>query len=143
VALTPRVSASRPRNPYQISASLSLPLFDGFAREQRLQEANVSRSDADYSLRRTELALTADVTSTRVTLQAAYEAVGLQTTNAATAREALQLAEERYRVGANTFVDLTTARGEYERAETDRIDAVYEFHRAFAALEAAVGRTLR
>ncbi len=27
--------------------------------------------------------------------------------------------------------------------ETDRIDAVYEFHRAFAALEAAVGRTLR
>jgi outer membrane protein len=131
------------RNPYQISASLSLPLFDGFAREQRLQEANVSRSDAGYSLRRTELALTADVTSTRVTLQAAYEAVGLQTTNAATAREALQLAEERYRVGANTFVDLTTARGEYERAETDRIDAVYEFHRAFAALEAAVGRTLR
>jgi outer membrane protein len=131
------------RNPYQISASFSLPLFDGFAREQRLQEANASRSDAEYSIRRTELALTADVTSARVTLQAAYETVGLQTTNAATAREALQLAEERYRVGANTFVDLTTARAEYERAETDRIDAVYEFHRAFAALEAAVGRTLR
>jgi len=78
-----------------------------------------------------------------VTLEAAYEAVGLQARNAATAREALQLAEERYRVGTNTFVDLTTARAEYERAETDRIDAVYEFHRAFAALEAAVGRTLR
>jgi len=46
-------------------------------------------------------------------------------------------------VGTNTFIDLTTARAEYERAETDRIDAVYEFHRAFAALEAAVGRTLR
>ena len=131
------------RNPYNLSASLSLPLFDGFAREQRLQEANASRSDAQYSIRRTELALTADVTSARVTLQAAYEAVELQNTNASTAREALQLAEERYRVGASTFVDLTTARAEYERAETDRIDAVYEFHRAFAALEAAVGRTLR
>jgi outer membrane protein len=131
------------RNPYQISAGLSLPLFDGFAREQRLQEASVNRSDAEYAIRRTELLVVTDVTSTRVTLQAAYEAVGLQTTNAATAREALQLAEERYRVGANTFVDLTTARSEYERAETDRIDAVYEFHRAFAALEAAVGRTLR
>jgi outer membrane protein len=87
--------------------------------------------------------MTADVTSARVTLQAAFDAVELQTRNAATAREALQLAEERYRVGANTFVDLTTARGEYERAETDRIDAIYEFHRAYAALEAAVGRTLR
>lgn len=131
------------RNPYQISAGISLPLFDGFAREQRLQEAHVGRTDAEYAIRRTELALIADVTSTRVTLQAAYEAVQLQNTNAATAREALQLAEERYRVGASTFVDLTTARGEFERAETDRIDAVYEFHRAFAALEAAVGRTLR
>jgi outer membrane protein len=131
------------RNPYNLSLGLSVPLFDGFAREQRLQEANAGRADARYAIRRQELALTADVTSAHVTVQASHEAVQLQTTNAATAREALQLAEERYRVGANTFVDLTTARAEYERAETDRIDAVYEFHRAFAALEAAVGRTLR
>jgi len=108
-----------------------------------MQEATASRTDARYTVRRQELALTAEVTSAQVTLEAAYEAVGLQARNAATAREALQLAEERYRVGTNTFIDLTTARAEYERAETDRIDAVYEFHRAFAALEAAVGRTLR
>ncbi len=131
------------RNPYSLSLGISLPLFDGFSREQRLQEAAASRADARYNTRRTELALTADVTSARVTLQAAFEAVELQTRNAATAREALQLAEERYRVGANTFVDLTTARADYERAETDRIDAIYEFHRAYAALESAVGRTLR
>lgn len=131
------------RNPYNLSMGISLPLFDGFGREQRLQEATAGKADARYSVRRQELALTANVTSARVTLQAAFEASQLQTRNAATAREALQLAEERYRVGANTFVDLTTARGEYERAETDRIDAIYEFHRAYAALEAAVGRTLR
>lgn len=131
------------RNPYNLSMGVSLPLFDGFGREQRLQEASAGKADARYNVRRQELALTADVTSARVTLQAAYEAVELQARNAATAREALQLAEERYRVGANTFVDLTTARAEYERAETSRIDAIYEFHRAYAALEAAVGRTLR
>ncbi len=131
------------RNPYNLSLSISLPLFDGLGRETRLQQANAARRDAEYGVRRQELQLTADVTSALVTLQAARRAVDLQDRNAATAREALQLAEERYRVGANTFVDLTTARGEYERAETDRIDAVYEFHRAYAALENAVGRTLR
>ncbi len=131
------------RQPYSLQASLSIPLFDGFGREQRLQEANASRADARYSVRRQELQLTADVTSALVTLQAAHRTVDLQTRNATTARQALQLAEERYRVGANTFVDLTTARAEYERAETDRIDAVYEFHRAYAALESAVGRSLR
>ena len=98
---------------------------------------------AQYNVRRQELALTAQVTSALVTLQAARRTVELQERNAATAREALQLAEERYRVGANTFVDLSTARAEFERAETDRIDMIYEFHLAFAALEAAVGRTLR
>lgn len=131
------------RNPYNLSMSISLPIFDGLAREQRLQEANAGRTDAEYNVRRQELALTAEVTSALVTLQAARRTVELQERNAATAREALQLAEERYRVGANTFVDLSTARAEYEQAETDRIDMTYEFHRAFAALEAAVGRTLR
>lgn len=131
------------RNPYNLSMGLSIPIFDGLGRETRLQEANAQREEAVYSVRRQELQLTADVTSAFVSLQAAYRAAELQARNATTAREALQLAEERYRVGASTFVDLTTARAEYERAETDRIDAVYEYHRAYAALENAVGRTLR
>lgn len=131
------------RNPYNLSATLSLPLFDGFGRESRVQEAEAGRSDARYNIRRQELALTAEVTSAQVTLLAAWRTAQLQNQNATTAREALQLAEARYRVGSSTFVDLTTARGEFERAETDRIDAIYEFHRAFAALENAVGRTLR
>ncbi len=131
------------RNPYSLSMGLSIPIFDGLGRETRLQEANAFREDARYTVRRQELALTADVTSAYVTLQAAFRAAELQQRTAATAREALQLAEERYRVGASTFVDLTTARSEYERAETDRIDAIYEFHRAYAALENAVGRALR
>jgi outer membrane protein len=131
------------RNPYSLSMGLSIPIFDGLGRESRLQEAGAAREEAAYTVRRQELQLTADVTSAYVTLVAAERAVELQQRTAATAREALDLAQERYRVGANTFVDLTTARAEYERAETDRIDAVYEFHRAFAALEGAVGRSLR
>ena len=34
------------RSPRSLSATLSLPLFDGFAREQRVQEAQASSSDA-------------------------------------------------------------------------------------------------
>src|SRR5439155_1660035 len=56
------------KSPRSISATLSLPLFDGFAREQRLQEAMASRSDARYSVRARELALTADVTAAYLTL---------------------------------------------------------------------------
>jgi outer membrane protein len=46
-------------------------------------------------------------------------------------------------VGAISIVDLVQARGDYERAETDRITAIYDVQRAFAALENAVGRPIR
>lgn len=131
------------RSPITFGMRVSLPLFDGFQREQRVQEASAARSDARYRLRQQELQLTADVTSAYRNLTTAYQTVRLQEQNAATAREALALAQERFRVGANTFVDVTQSRSDYERAETDRINAIYDFHKAFAALEGAVGRPLR
>jgi outer membrane protein len=130
-------------NPWQISAQLSLPIFNGFAREQRLQEAQASRSEAHYRARATELQLHADVEAAYLTLTTQFQTVQLQEQNARTARQALELAQERYRVGASTFVEVSQARDAYSQAETDRINAIYQFHRAFASLEAAVGRPLR
>ena len=109
----------------------------------QLQDASAGRLDARYQIRAQELKLTADVTSAWTTLTAGYRTFRLQEQNAQAARNALQLAQERYRVGLNSLVDLQQARGDFERAETDRIDALYEFHRAFSALENAVGRPLR
>lgn len=131
------------RNPWSISAQVSLPLFDGFSREQRLQEASANRADARYSVRARELALTADVTGGYRNLVTAVRAVELQVLNAQRAREELSFAEERYRVGASTFLEVTDARTSFERAESERINAIYEYHRAYAQLESAVGRPLR
>lgn len=131
------------KSPRSVSATLSLPIFDGFAREQRLQEAMASRSDARYMVRAKELALTADVTAAYLTLQTAEKTVALQEQNAAKAKQELKLVQDRYRIGATTYVDLTEARATYERAESDRITAIYDYHKAFAALESAVGHSLR
>ncbi len=131
------------RDPINFSVSLSLPIFNGFQREQRVQEAASFRNDARYNVRAQELALIADVTAAYRNLTTAYQTVRLQEQNSQAAREALALSQERFRVGANTFVDVTQSRTDFERAETDRINAIYEFHKAFAALESAVGRPLR
>jgi outer membrane protein len=131
------------KQPRSFTAMLSLPLFDGFAREQRVQEAMASRSDARYSVRSRELALTADVTAAYLTLVTAEKTVSLQERNAAKARQELKLMQDRYRIGATTFVDLAQSRATYERAESDRINAIYDYHKAFAVLESAVGKPLR
>jgi outer membrane protein len=131
------------RQPFSVQARVSLPLFDGFAREQRLQVAQASRDDARYQVRELELRLTADVTAAYYTLVTAVRASEVQQQNAVRAREELRLTEERYRVGAATFVELTESRASFERAEQDRIAAIYDYHQAWAALENAVGRPLR
>lgn len=131
------------RNPYNISATFSLPIFNGFRREQQIEQAQVQRKNTQNDLRAQELRVAADVQAAFLTLTTAQQTVALQEQNVRTARTALSLAQERYRVGNASIVDLQQARGDYERAESDRISAVYDVQRAFAALEAAVGRPLR
>jgi outer membrane protein len=130
-------------SPKSISATLSLPLFDGFAREQRVQEALASSDDARFNVRARELALTADVTSAYLTLTTAAKTAAIQEQNSAKAKLELKFAQDRYRTGSATLVDVTDARAAYERAESDRINAVFDYHKAYAALESAVGRPLK
>ena len=131
------------QSPRSITGTLSLPLFDGFVREQHVQDALVQRDDARYTRKEHELALTADVTAAYLTLQTAQQTVALQTQNAAKARQELKFVQDQYSVGIATFVDLTTSRTAYAQAESDRITAVYDYQKAFAALESAVGHPLR
>lgn len=61
----------------------------------------------------------------------------------ANATEELRLAQERFRFGAANSIEVTDAQTNLAQAEQARIDAVYNFHKTLAALEALVGRSLR
>jgi outer membrane protein len=129
--------------PFSLSASLSLPIFNGFQREQNLEQARVARDNATYEVKARTLQITTDVTQAYLNLVTAAKTVELQTQIAAKAAEDLALNEASYRVGAKTFLDVSTARATYEKAQIDRVNAIYQYHFNFAALENAVGRPLR
>lgn len=131
------------RAPRSFSAVVSLPIFNNLQREQQLQQAQIDRDNERFNLKARELLLISDVTQAHRNLETAVRTVELQELNARTSQQALAFAEERYRVGAATFLEVTTARGDFERAQIDRVNAIYDYHRAFAALESAVGRPLR
>ncbi|GJG84919.1 multidrug RND transporter [Gemmatimonadetes bacterium T265] len=131
------------RQPYTVSAYLSFPIFNGFQREVGVQQARADQYDADARVRAQELQLTADVTAAFRTLESQRQVVAQQERTVATAKEALYLAQERYRVGAGAFLDVSQAQDAYNQAQTDYVNAVYQYHSQFAVLEAAVGRPLR
>jgi outer membrane protein len=131
------------RQPFSASLSISLPLFTQFTRPLQVAEAGALAEDAREAVRARELQVRTDVSQAYYTLVTAHETIGIQESNRTAAGEQLRLATERYRVGSGTFFELLDAQVAAQRAEADYVNAIYLYHQAIAALEAAVGRPLR
>ena len=131
------------RQPLSAGVSFSLPIFNGLQRERRIEEARVSAQDAELSLRSQELRLRTEVETSLLALRTAYGSAQLQQQVVERAGEELRLAQERFRFGAASSVEVVDAQTSLREAERARIDAVYNFHKSLAALEALVGRSLR
>ena len=131
------------RQPLSASVSISLPIFQGFDRQLQIDQAKATADDARQSVREQELRLRQEVAAAVRNLETAHETALLQEQVVASATEELRLAQERFRFGAANSIEVTDAQANLGQAEQARIDAVYNFHKSLAALEALVGRSLR
>ncbi len=131
------------RNPPSATMMVSLPIFQGLSRQRDLEAARVAEEDSRLQLRDQEIRLKADLATALSTLKTAYEAALIEDENQVWANEQLRLAQERYRLGAATFLELVEAETVKTQADRDRISAIYAYHDALANLEALVGTSLR
>jgi outer membrane protein len=131
------------QQPFSARLTISLPLWLNFAQPLQVSEAKAAQQDLEESVRARGLGVQTEVSQGYLTVQTAYRTIAIQDTNRTAAREQLQLATERYRVGSGTFFELLDAQVASLRAEYDFVAAVYNYQKAVAGLEAAVGRPLR
>jgi outer membrane protein len=131
------------RQPVSAALTVSLPIFTGLSRHQQVEEARARAEDAQYQVRAQENTLRVEVNTQLRNMQTAYETAQLQDQVIRTAGEELRLARERFRFGAASSVEVTDAQTSLAQAEQAKIDAVYNFHKSLAALEALVGQRLR
>jgi outer membrane protein len=130
-------------NPFQVFVGISWPIVNGFSKERRLSEAKAARDDAAEQVRFTALQVRTLVHSRFLALDATYRGIEVASANREAAHDQLRLAQDRYRLGSGTALELSDAENNVQRAEGDYVNAVYAYHKAVAALEAAVGRSLR
>ena len=129
--------------PFGANLTVSLPIFTGFSRSLRLSQARAEEDDAEEQVRARRLQVRTDVQARHLGLETAFRAIEVQGASREAARDQLRLAQDRYRLGAGTALDVSDAQNSVQRAEGDYVNAVYDYHKAIAALEAAVGRPLR
>lgn len=129
--------------PFQASVRISIPIFQGFNRNLQVARASAAREDAAETVRANQLQVRSDVQARYLGLQTAWQAIAVQEANRTSARDQLQLAQERFRLGNGSALEVTDAQTNLARAEADYVNAIYAYHRSIAALELAVGRRLR
>jgi outer membrane protein len=131
------------RQPPSASLSISIPIFQGLRRQREVESARVAEADLRYQIRNSELSLKADIASALANLETAYEAALIEEENQVWANEQLRLAQERYRLGLATFLELVEAETVKAGADRDRLAAIFSYHDALASLENVIGITLR
>jgi len=131
------------KEPWSLYAQVSFPIFQGFGRQRQVSQAKAAAEDARLNRVADELRVRTGVTQAYDELLTATQVVEIEARNREVAGEQLELAQERYRLGAAPFLELLEAQSSMATAERDHLNARYRFHGAIWALEAAVGERLR
>jgi outer membrane protein len=130
-------------NPATASMTISLPIFQGLGRQRSVEAARVQQEDLNFQVREQELALRADLQAGLAAVRAGFQAAQLEERNREVASDQLRLAQERYRVGSASFLDLVESETVLAQANRALLDAIQIYHDAVASLEALVGTPLR
>lgn len=122
-----------------VGIGMSLNLFNGFADQADLERESLNYriAEEDHTNRLRTLRL--DAEQALLSLQAWKEVTAINSENLLSTQEDLRLAQERYRVGAGTLLDIITAQANLTRARSTFIRAKYDSMIAFAYLQSVMG----
>lgn len=133
-------SSRNVRDEYNIGFSLDIPLWDG-------QSGEASETIAIQSYERADLQYQQAIDAAELAVEQAHLNYNDAVDRLAAAEAAAELAdqtrretEESFGLGVASFLDVTNARAEYQRAVSNRIQARVDRDRASIDLRLAVGR---
>jgi outer membrane protein len=121
---------------------VSLPLLNGFVREQNQVTASVARDNAEAVAADTRRQVNAQLTQQVAAMTTAYAKIDIARSNVAAGTEDVRVQNERYRVGAATILDLLTSQAALTQAEQNLVQARFDYLIARAQVEALVGHEL-
>lgn len=127
---------------WNVSATVSLPLFDSGVTHARVRQAQADVSAAELTERDARQQVSLEVRQAYLSLHEAEQRMSTTEKDVAQAREALRLAQVRYKAGVSTSVEVTDAEVAFAQSRSSQVNALYDYRLAQARLARAVGRPL-
>jgi outer membrane protein len=124
---------------YDWGVQLSLPVFDGFRREGRVEEQVAAARDLETRERDLRTQVEADVRIAVLNLTSSAEAVSAARERLGLAEQEVSQARERFQAGVAGNADVITAALTLNTARTQYVDALASYQAARVALARAQG----
>jgi outer membrane protein len=119
--------------------SLAVPIFDSGVTRARVREARQDEAQAQIGLEQQTLGISLEVRQALTNLVNARARLDVAQRQVEQARERYRLAVVRYQAGEGIQLEISDAQANLTRAETGLVNARYDYLRAYAALQRALG----
>jgi outer membrane protein TolC len=124
---------------YDLGVIVSLPIFDGFHREGRVEEQQSVARDLDNRARDLRAQVEADVRTAVLNLASSTEVVAAARERLTLADQEVAQARERFQAGVSGNADVITAALTLNSARTQLVDALTSYQTSRVALARAQG----
>lgn len=133
---------NEPRLNESIGLSLQVPLFEGFATQRRIEEAEAERAAAEARLADVRRQVQTRVEQAAADLRAHLDQLETTALRVKQAKRAAELARTRYKAGTVTNLDLLRAQTELQRARLEQTETHYRVIMGRYTLRRAAGTLL-
>ena len=118
---------------------LTMPLFEGWITSGKVSEAraNLRVLEAQGYLIRQSIII--ELNQANADIESASARIAVMESSEKKARESLELAQGRYEAGVGPYIEVTDAQVASVNAETDHVQALYDYQLAAARLFKAMG----
>lgn len=118
---------------------VQIPIFSGFARNARVQQANARIHQNEYRLERLERQASSELRTWIDNTQEAQERAASQRRAVEQAQRGYEIASAQYNAGLGSQLQITDAEVALRQSEFNYAQAVFDYLSARAGLEASVG----
>ncbi|OGS43085.1 MAG: hypothetical protein A2539_09355 [Elusimicrobia bacterium RIFOXYD2_FULL_34_15] len=127
-------------NTWMALAVLNIPIFDGFSTYNRTKQAKANLNQIIANKELLEEGVKFEVRAAYLNFKQAKDSIEANKENVKAAKENLTTAQKRFNLGLMSDLEVRDAQLDLTQAETNYVQALYDYNIAIASLDKAVGK---
>jgi len=109
-----------------VGLNLQVPIFDGFQKQRRIQQARINMQKTQNDMDNLKNAINLEANSARINLTNSTSTLQSQKDNMALAQSVYNTSKIKYNEGVGSSLELTTAQQELKTSQTNYLSALYD-----------------